>query len=445
MDGVPDNAHWVVTDLTDIQGDWYPRRADWKDLIVDKKIPSTDSPTAAKEKARVIDLLQTVTLDSIRDFANQRRPFGLWSKKDGCDFSSQKSAGEVKSLFKGDPQIAWMSESDAPADDAPVYFERPGEAVFNLICINCHGPNADSKGRQADILATMTGGQARVANLRDGLFGPADNPGANRRSTLTFGQPGLPAGPDDMAARYLPFMALGGTEVTIPAAILNIVSNTEILGIKRPHQLPVTDANMLSIALGLCNEVVAGTGSNDFHPKDGWFTHDGALVWTNGDAELWKRLCSMNQSPPVRILYPLGSGGFNGQFPVNAPQAIRDQASYPRNAPVGTDRGTVTTGIAPDNLMPWCLQIDPGRQAAYDAYMSDASHLLAEGKPFPICPADWLAQTPSWTDEDFARWNARGAINAGLAVFLYLDGIVSSKGAISPQPRYDQCELLGKP
>jgi mono/diheme cytochrome c family protein len=443
QDAVPDNAHWVVTDLTDTLGDWYPRRADWKDLIVDRKIPATDAPAAAAEKGRVIDILQTVTLDdTIHKFAATDLPFGLWTKKDGCDFSKVKTVGDVKA----DPQLAsfatWIREGDIPADDAPVYFEKPGEAVFNLICINCHGPKADSQGRQADILATMTGGQARVANLRDGLFGPPDNPGANRRSPLTFGQPGLPAGPDDMAARYLPFMALGGTEVTIPAAILNIVSNTEILGVRRPHQLPVTDANMLSVALGLCAEVAAGTGSNDFDPKKGWFVHDGALIWTNGDAELWKRLCSMNQTPPVRVLFPLGAGSFNGQFPVNVPQAIRDPSSYPANAPVGTDHGTVATGIAPDNLMPWCIQVDPNRQAAYDDWMSDPKHLLVDGKPYPICPPAWLAQAPSWTDEDFAKWNARGAINAGLSVFLYLDGIV--KGTIKTQPRFDQCELIGK-
>ena len=27
-----------------------------------------------------------------------------------------------------------------------------------MICINCHGPNADAKGRMAQNLATMTGG-----------------------------------------------------------------------------------------------------------------------------------------------------------------------------------------------------------------------------------------------------------------------------------------------
>jgi mono/diheme cytochrome c family protein len=438
-DGVPDNAHWVVTDLTDAQGDWYPRRADWKDLIVDKKIPSTDTPAASAEKRLVIDLLQSSTLDqTMTEFAALDVPIGLWTPKDACDFSAVKKVSDVKADATLAPFTAWTEESTPPPDDAPVYFEKPGEAVFNTICINCHGPRADSQGRQADILASMTGGQARVANMRDGFFGPPLDPGANRNRV--FGVPGLPGGADDMAARYFSFMALGGTDVTIPAAILNIVSNTDILGVKRPNQLPVTDANMLSVALGLCTEVVAGTGSEDFDPKRGWFTHDGALIWTNGDGELWKRLCSLHQSPPVRVLFPLGANGFSGQFPAH-PAAIRDQAHYPSDAPVGTDRGTVTTGIAPDNLMPWCLQVDPGREAAYDDYVSDPNHLI-DGKPLPICPKDWLSQTPGWSQEDFARWNARGAINAGAAVFLYLDGVV--KGKIMTQPRYDQCELLGK-
>jgi sulfur relay (sulfurtransferase) complex TusBCD TusD component (DsrE family) len=39
------------------------------------------------------------------------------------------------------------------------------------------------------------------------------------------------------------------------------------------------------------------------------------------------------------------------------------------------------------------------------------------------------------------EWARRGAINAGLSVFLYLDSVM--KGAVTIQPSYDHCEELG--
>ncbi len=43
---------------------------------------------------------------------------------------------------------------------------------------------------------------------------------------------------------------------------------------------------------------------------------------------------------------------------------------------------------------------------------------------------------------DIDDWSARGAINAGQAVFLYLDHMISQgKGR---ETRYDECEQLGK-
>ena len=47
---------------------------------------------------------------------------------------------------------------------------------------------------------------------------------------------------------------------------------------------------------------------------------------------------------------------------------------------------------------------------------------------------------PGGTNEDLYNWANRGAINAGLAVFLYLDQVVVN--GLQPKPSYDQCELL---
>ena len=41
---------------------------------------------------------------------------------------------------------------------------------------------------------------------------------------------------------------------------------------------------------------------------------------------------------------------------------------------------------------------------------------------------------------DGPRWASRGAINAGMAVFVYLDQV--ERGAVEILPGYDQCEQL---
>jgi hypothetical protein len=81
----------------------------------------------------------------------------------------------------------------------------------------------------------------------------------------------------------------------------------------------------------------------------------------------------------------------------------------------------------------------PEEQAAADAYVSNTR----AGKPLPFCPADWLATAPEWVDTDHERWSLKGAMNAGVSVFLYLKqrSEDAAKGAVPP-PSYDQCELI---
>ena len=44
---------------------------------------------------------------------------------------------------------------------------------------------------------------------------------------------------------------------------------------------------------------------------------------------------------------------------------------------------------------------------------------------------------------DVERWSLRGAANAGIAVFLYLDQL--EKGEVKPLPPYNKCEELARP
>jgi len=83
------------------------------------------------------------------------------------------------------------------------------------------------------------------------------------------------------------------------------------------------------------------------------------------------------------------------------------------------------------------------------------------GNLIPYCPTELFATstsstgvtTPKWqlafsydpiagqnVYTDANDWAIRGAINAGLAVFLYVDQL--SKGIITPKPPYSQCELI---
>ena len=72
----------------------------------------------------------------------------------------------------------------------------------------------------------------------------------------------------------------------------------------------------------------------------------------------------------------------------------------------------------------------------------------------PYC-ADYLFKDPkykfsvtmndnnqlSYPDAD--KWATRGAVNAGLAVFLYLDQL--ERGNVHPKPLYNHCEQLTSP
>jgi hypothetical protein len=45
-----------------------------------------------------------------------------------------------------------------------------------------------------------------------------------------------------------------------------------------------------------------------------------------------------------------------------------------------------------------------------------------------------------WNEERGKQWALRGAMNAGLAVFSYLDAI--AKGKIKPALQYNECSKL---
>jgi mono/diheme cytochrome c family protein len=487
IDGVPNRPHWVVTDTTDPVGDWVPRGSTWKSFLVDHQLPALANDTL---DALVVDLPNVTLTDPVRAALTAEVPFGLWKQNPGCGFSGIPTAGNLQ----GDQRPAWMDLVKAdPA--APVYMESAGEAVFTNICINCHGPQGDAKGLLADEVSLMTGGSARVANFRAGLFGPVDSPGANRGRV--FGDTSMvPAGtgtPDDYGARYMAWMALGGTSKFIPQGLLNIVGTTPVIGKQRTSTRLETAAspNMLELAQELCVHTLLAS-PNDVRTVGHLFDH-GTIDWTNntaligdnGDADLWLKLCSLNNRPVVRVLLPI-NGTWDAYTTPDLVQIGPSQSlfwgtgdasgtPYPVDAPVLDQQGRVVDGSsfiprvdrpAPDNSFPVCVQqpTDPTQAGFLEAFRQKYKVYGAQGtsNPVPYCPASLFVTTTDpatgqtvmkWrlavktSDDgssvkftDVNNWATRGAINAGLAVFTYVDQL--SKG-LNPKPPYNQCESLG--
>jgi mono/diheme cytochrome c family protein len=470
---LPNHPHWVNTDLSQNPGPWAPRQSNWPAVLVDQQIPPLGGGCASPagvlaayaDQGFAVSLVQDATLDQVRAAVTSPLPFGLWQQKSGCNFSSAKKVSD----FTGPARPHWMDVTN-PAHDAPVFQQSAGAAVFKMICINCHGPLADSNGRMAQNLATMTGGNAAVADFRDGLFGPVGAAVGHRNMDAVYSV--LPADAsakwtgvtvDDRAARYMAWMGLGGTSVNIPSQLLQLVAVTKVLDQRRLAAGQLS-ANMLSQAKSLCLSLLGTTFFDDVHGGgimtpgaghgylDPLATMNSRLILANGDAELWLDLCSLANPQPVHILQPDHGGGPNLKMAViedssgnltidgnngQAPGALLPASLYPAGAPVGNVAGGTDPGLAPGNVWPWCIDDSaalPDQSAAYAA-----GHM-------PVCPQAVKdaskgclhAQGTCFGNDDANRWAVRGAINAGFSVFLYVQSIENA----SAPPDYNQCELL---
>jgi mono/diheme cytochrome c family protein len=449
-DGVPDHPNWVVTDPTEQKGLWEPRRTDWQDVLVNNmpSDPSSD-PNAENVQAVVSILNPSVHLSDVAGtpstpgFAAQPYPLALWEQKPGCNFAGQQTVSDLS----GSPTRPLWFDKTQPDPKAPVFQVLPGQAVFDMICINCHGPNADSLGRQADTLQNLTGGLARVANFRYGLFNPGlfDDPNDSPdRGLLTnrdrvFGSvSSATVSSDDWGARYMAWMALGGTKVQLPSIILDQVRRTDVAGAVRQAAFNVdsTSANMLQVAQAACAAVAGQAGGGavlQFDPVARLPKRDQSpLITINGDAELWTKLCSYDNPSPVHaITFDSDGNPLFGSL-MYAPE------NYPATAPVGDDRGNIVVGLdSSNNYFPWCL----APQSDYVDINAYAQTYALNGQPLPICPAGlgapWSLDFP---DGQLAAWENRGAINAGLSVFYFLNQFITGK--IPLHIGYDECEKL---
>ena len=476
----PIRPDYISFDDTDPPGDWFPRRPDWATALVNPDIPSfiaqvtaTDSlsPDAAEDLTNVITALENITLsDDTRTALLKQYPFGLWDTTvPGCQFTGIPTVAS----FTGASKPQWMDVVTPPPDpSAPVFMESAGAAIFTTVCFNCHGINADSKGLLADEITNLTGGDARVANFRDGLLGPVSAPGTNR--ARVFGDAaaslsltsGSTVTSDDLGARYMAWMALGGTEKHLPEDVLTEVSLSPVLGQVRAHMDLEGTPDMLRLGLNLCEQIVGSDVESTQMPlaqfiatgRMGWSDQTG-LIDSNGDAETWLRLCNLGNRAIVRV--PVIAGGTwsatsaatnltvtgNRLYWASDPTTGKDL--YGAN-PVMDQLGNLVTGVTSDNLFPMCIQkpTDP-TQLQFATQALKASPVLGKNV-MPFCPdgfmqaSNLLAVDTSGAAPDFIdgrKWAARGAINAALAVFLYLDQM--ERDPSKKQVLYTQCNLLG--
>lgn len=425
---VPERAHFADTDLTQAPGDWFPRRSDWSSVLQDT---STQGGTNSDQEALVVQILRSMEInEDFRRKALDDVPFGLWKTKSECDLAEAKKVADI------DPSLRprWLADNPFLQGSEPLYFASPGAMVFSSICANCHGPRGDSQGRLAATIADMTGGQTRVANLRDGLFGPAGSAGDNIERVFGDKLSGDTTA-EEWAARYTLWMGLGGTRRVIPPAALAVVGSTQVLGRSRIGITSVKDANMLSVARLLCQNVLERSFL-DFDPKSGQPDYSkSALIPGNGDAEMWEWLCTYeNPLPLVRVESKDGTA-----FAIPLSRLYR-RDRYPSDRLVGDPARGFAPGVSADNPAPWCLDRPTSSSVQEKLSVTWATTLGITSEP-PYCPESYVADpSNAFTAAERDRWTLRGALNAGLAVFLYLDAL--TRGDASPLVPYDRCEDL---
>jgi hypothetical protein len=123
---------------------------------------------------------------------------------------------------------------------------------------------------------------------------------------------------------------------------------------------------------------------------------------------------------------------------------LRRASAYPAGALVGVPRGAPQLGIQPGNAAPWCVQRSDTEVFNMQFEAEWAKYAGSDVAP-PYCPDAFLKDANGVEQnivpaDELDRWAARGAMNAGMAVFLYLEAL--AKGEKQRPVPYDHCEQL---
>ena len=184
---------------------------------------------------------------------------------------------------------------------------------------------------------------------------------------------------------------------------------TQVLDQHRQAATSNISANMLSTAKSICTTLLGCHNAFEqcgFDPTN-VTGYSKTLIHSNYDAELWLHLCSLDNPAPIHLVSRARS---TCPSMTTRARSCERQASwsspgrYPPNTPVGSDHGTQPS-LTPDNPYPWC---------ATDAQSGS-----------PPCPPGLDTQESALTSEEADAWAVRGAINAGLGVFLYVKDLAA--------------------
>lgn len=454
----PARPHYPKTDLRELPT-WSVRRPDWFEILVERGVDERKESAggaAAQNSRAVIATVRGLPLTpEFREFALRELPMGLWQEKPGCEtkLEAQPKARD----FTGDRRPDWFRFANPPAT-APVYSASPGAMVFDMVCSKCHGPNGDGRSALANTIADLTGGLSKVADLRNGIFGPAGSPESNWSTEFGRASGMLGGNAEAWAARYLVWMGLGGTNATIPPTVISLVGNASVLGKTRAQNLADVigsdaAANMLATAKEACAKLLTWNGG--FDPRTGRprriraggpetglenvgrsLLSDGFIV-DRGEAALWEELCFFDNPAPVRVaafvgnnspvielrpLYDVNSRVYGGLF---------RRSQYPASTPIGDMYGRVAPELRPGNLAPWCMDVPESRVAEWSALQTTLQITI------PRCPVGLQGDV---TGDEVNAWATRGAANAGVAVFHYLNAL--AKGDVRVKPAFSRCEDL---
>lgn len=169
-------------------GSYAPRRLDWSDM-------ETGMPRSYRELQ--LDDQLTAIID--REVA-----VDWFHDKSTCRFPDEDLAEAERKPWMvkpdGSPKRPW----------GQLYRSTPGAWFFSTTCSKCHGDEGAGDGEIGRALAQWSGGEVRVADLRNGMFG---GDGRNRRA---FDVSDGAAGVVNLAPQYLIWMAMEGTRINIP-------------------------------------------------------------------------------------------------------------------------------------------------------------------------------------------------------------------------------------
>ena len=464
-DGVPDNAHWVVSDLpismgkagTGLHAGSIGLTSWWRTRLRSPMIRPSTCPTSSNcckpSESMIRSFKIRCRLCRYAFWAlerNPKAPCDFYQSEEGrlaerSGFGAQRSPGVVDRRGRKGPATDW------PAD-TPVYSQSPGAAVFNLICINCHGPQADTARSAGRYPRDDDRGQRTRRQPARWPVGPQERPGKlpcqsllplRSRKRITPAPQYPPIVWRRAISRSWAWVAprpISPRPFSKSSPIPRYLESNARSGRRRQREYACHRG-------GACQRILEASGNFDL--ASGWPADKTPLIWTNGDALLWQRLCTLNNPAPVRAIRsnavpPKWDPSFRIDPGANLftgiPNMVKSGSQgYPGGVTVGTERGTVADRISSDVAFPWCVAIETSERDKANTVLDNPDNYL-QGKRLPVCPDELITSDNRWTDADIRKWSYRGAINAGLVVFDYLDKI--AKKQIVVQPRYDQCDLL---